>query len=88
MLCLDPFQTISLLDLKTVPWMSGNLDVLKLYDVLTNFNIYCYYMLLNSAILYLYCIYQKSISNKVKTLCSSGVNWNNWVTRLAISQLH
>ena len=68
--------------------MSGNLDVLKLYDVLTNFNIYCYYMLLNGAILYLYCIYQKSISNKVKNLCSSGVNWNNWLTRLAISQLH
>ena len=47
--------------------MSGNLDVLKLYDVLTNFNIYCYYMLLNGAILYLYCIYQKSTSNKVKS---------------------
>ena len=68
--------------------MSRNLDVLKLYDVLTNFNVYCYYMLLNGAILYLYCIYQKSISNKVKNLCSSEVNWNNWLSRLAISQLH
>ena len=39
--------------------MSGNLDVLKLYDVLTNFNIYCYYMLLNGAILYLSKVYLK-----------------------------
>ena len=46
--------------------------------------IICY---LNGAILYLYHIYQMFISNKVKTLCSSGVNWNNWLTRLVISQL-
>ena len=24
------------------------------------------------------------ISNKVKTLCSSGVNWNNWLTMYII----
>ena len=38
----------------------------------------CY---LNGAILYLYYIYQMFIVNKVKTLCSSGVNWINWLTR-------
>ena len=43
--------------------------------------IICY---LNGAILYLHCIYQTFISNKVKTLCSSGVNWINWLTRLVI----
>ena len=43
---------------------------------------------LNGAILYLYCIYQMFISNKVKTLCSSGVNWINWLTRSVIRWLH
>ena len=44
--------------------MSRNPDVLKLYDALTNFNIYCYHMLLNGAILYLYCIYQSLFQKK------------------------
>ena len=43
--------------------------------------IICY---LNGAILYLYCIYHMFIVNKVKTLCSSGVNWINWLTRFVI----
>ena len=47
--------------------------------------IICY---LNSAILYLYCIYQMFTINKVKTLCSSGVNWINWLTRVVICRLH
>ena len=45
----------------------------------------CY---LNGAILYLYCIYQMFIINKVKTLCSSGVNWINWLTRSVIVWFH
>ena len=46
--------------------------------------IICY---LNSAILYLYCIYQMFTINKVKTLCSSGVNWINWLTRVVICRV-
>ena len=37
------------------------------------------HMLLNGVI---YGIYQSLSQIKFKTLCSSGVNWNNWLTRL------
>ena len=66
MLCLDSFQTITqfigpedcTLDKAKEHWMSGNLDVLKLYDVLTNFNVYCYYILIKWCYIVFYCIYQ------------------------------
>ena len=50
MLCLDSFQTISSLDLKTIPWTNPkNLDVRKPRCLeaicLTNFNVYCYHVI-------------------------------------------
>ena len=67
MFYLDSFQTITqfigpedhTLDKIQRTLMSGNLDVLKQYDVPTNLNVNCYcihviYTLLNGAILYFY----------------------------------